>query len=155
MLLFRISCKLLACVVSSKRLNFHDLMTASFRFLRHFAVASLLLLLARQPAPPQVLTSVSSPIRTSCSVFRNLLADMFPLHFRELVLLAVPVLIHPLLRSSALQTLQFFETSSAFVRALVASHFSCAKTFEMEMRGHKQATAHSHERTKNSNPSKK
>ena len=30
-----------------------------------------------------------------------------------------------------------------------------AKTFEMEMRGHKQATAHSHERTKNSNPSKK
>ena len=29
-----------------------------------------------------------------------------------------------------------------------------ATTFEMELRGHKQATAHSHERTKNSNPSK-
>ena len=30
-----------------------------------------------------------------------------------------------------------------------------ATTFEMELRGHKKATAHSHERTKNSNPSKK
>ena len=30
-----------------------------------------------------------------------------------------------------------------------------ATTFEMELRGHKQATAHSHEHTKNSNPSKK
>ena len=30
-----------------------------------------------------------------------------------------------------------------------------ATTFEMELRGHKQATAHSHERTKNSNRSKK
>ena len=29
-----------------------------------------------------------------------------------------------------------------------------ATTFEMELRGHKQATAHSHEHTKNSNPSK-
>ena len=28
-------------------------------------------------------------------------------------------------------------------------------TFEMELRGYKQATAHSHEHTKNSNPSKK
>ena len=30
-----------------------------------------------------------------------------------------------------------------------------ATTFEMELRGHKQATAHSHEHTKNSNRSKK
>ena len=30
-----------------------------------------------------------------------------------------------------------------------------ATTFEMELRGHKQATAHSHEHTKKSNPSKK
>ena len=30
-----------------------------------------------------------------------------------------------------------------------------ATTFEMELRGHKEATAHSHEHTKNSNPSKK
>ena len=30
-----------------------------------------------------------------------------------------------------------------------------ATTFEMELRGHKKATAHSHERTKNSNRSKK
>ena len=28
-------------------------------------------------------------------------------------------------------------------------------TFEMELRGYKQATAHSHEHTENSNPSKK
>ena len=33
--------------------------------------------------------------------------------------------------------------------------FAEATTFEMELRGHKQATAHSHERTKNSNRSKK
>ena len=30
-----------------------------------------------------------------------------------------------------------------------------ATTFEMELRGHKQATAHSHEHTKKLNPSKK
>ena len=38
---------------------------------------------------------------------------------------------------------------------MLSSTVKEATTFEMELRGHKQATAHSHEHTKNSNPSKK
>ena len=38
---------------------------------------------------------------------------------------------------------------------MLSSNVKEATTFEMELRGHKQATAHSHEHTKISNPSKK
>ena len=37
---------------------------------------------------------------------------------------------------------------------MLSSIVTEATTFEMELRGYKQATAHSHEHTKNSNPSK-
>ena len=45
--------------------------------------------------------------------------------------------------------------TSCIYKYILSSIVKEVTTFQMELRGHKQATTHSHEHTKNSNPSKK
>ena len=55
-------------------------------------------------------------------------------------------------------SLLFFKYLNIYIYICINMSSSIVKeatTFEMELRGHKQATAHSHAHTKNSNPSKK